>query len=220
VFWFFAQFGWFAADDSLSRGGLDEDFTLVERMNAGGASARTAFAEVYVRCRTFAMRVAMRYSLDENDAEDAVAMAFETFAGKFPGFVLTSRLTTFLFPIIRHHALRLRRSRLRHASTDDEALAGCLGARGEGAIATGSEHDADQLEALRKVLMVLPATQREVVVLRFVDGMSLEEVSLALEIPLGTVKSRLFNALTTLRSDPGTRRYFGITEPRPGPNGG
>jgi len=218
VFCFFAQFGRFAAEDSLARGGLDEDFTLVERLNAGGAAARTALGEVYVRYRGFAMRVAMRYSLDENDAEDAVAMAFETFAGKFPGFVLTSRLTTFLFPIIRHHALRLRRSRVRHASTDDHALAGCLSVRGGPVPGASARGDDDQLDALRRVLMVLPAAQREVVVLRFVDGMSLEEISLVLEIPVGTVKSRLFNALATLRADPGTRRYFGVTEDRHRPN--
>jgi hypothetical protein len=39
-----------------------------------------------------------------------------------------------------------------------------------------------------------------------------------LEIPVGTVKSRLFNALATLRADPGTRRYFGVTDDRHRPN--
>ena len=46
----------------------------------------------------------------------------------------------------------------------------------------------------------LPDGQREVVVLRFADGFSLEEIAEALSIPLGTVKSRLFNALKALRA--------------------
>lgn len=41
------------------------------------------------------------------------------------------------------------------------------------------------------VIATLPARQREVLLLRFVDGMTLAEISQVLDIPLGTVKSRL-----------------------------
>jgi len=41
-----------------------------------------------------------------------------------------------------------------------------------------------------------------------VDEMSLQEIAEALRIPLGTVKSRLHNALKTLRNDERTRTYF------------
>jgi RNA polymerase sigma-70 factor (ECF subfamily) len=44
--------------------------------------------------------------------------------------------------------------------------------------------------------------------MRFVDGMSMEEISAALVIPVGTVKSRLHNAIAALRDDPRTRAYF------------
>jgi RNA polymerase sigma-70 factor (ECF subfamily) len=44
--------------------------------------------------------------------------------------------------------------------------------------------------------------------MRFVDAMSLEEIATALEIPVGTVKSRLHNAIASLRKDPKTRDYF------------
>ncbi|MEK6563325.1 MAG: sigma factor-like helix-turn-helix DNA-binding protein [Candidatus Binatota bacterium] len=42
----------------------------------------------------------------------------------------------------------------------------------------------------------LPEGQQEVVRLRFIDGLDLKEIAIALEIPLGTVKSRLHNAST------------------------
>ena len=42
----------------------------------------------------------------------------------------------------------------------------------------------------------------------FVDGLSLEEIATALSIPLGTVKSRLHNALNTLRADPRIQKFF------------
>ena len=44
---------------------------------------------------------------------------------------------------------------------------------------------------------------------RFVDGLSLEEIADVLGLPVGTVKSRLHNALTTLRKDERTKQYFG-----------
>ena len=49
---------------------------------------------------------------------------------------------------------------------------------------------------------------REVLLLRFVDGPSLAEIANTVNIPLGTVKSRLHNALEILRKDERTRRYF------------
>jgi len=47
-----------------------------------------------------------------------------------------------------------------------------------------------------------------VLLLRFVDGLSLAEVAEAMDIPLGTVKSRLHNSLQTLRADERARNFF------------
>ena len=44
--------------------------------------------------------------------------------------------------------------------------------------------------------------------MRFVDAMSLAEIGEALGIQEGTVKSRLHNAIATLRGDARTARYF------------
>lgn len=57
-------------------------------------------------------------------------------------------------------------------------------------------------------LRLLPAEQRETLLMRFVDDMTLQEIADALNIPLGTVKSRLHHALKTLREHEHTRRYF------------
>ena len=48
---------------------------------------------------------------------------------------------------------------------------------------------------------------------RYVDDMSLEEIAGALRIPVGTVKSRLFDATRTLHEDPRVARAFGIDPP-------
>ena len=67
--------------------------------------------------------------------------------------------------------------------------------------------DLSRLE-LAAVLAILPEEQREVLLMRFVDDMSLQEIAVALDIPIGTVKSRLHNSLHTLRNDHRTQDYF------------
>ncbi len=72
-----------------------------------------------------------------------------------------------------------------------------------------AERDAHGLGNLRQAEPVHKTEeQREVLMLRFVDGLSLAEIGEAMDIPLGTVKSRLHNALQTLRQDERTRAYF------------
>jgi RNA polymerase sigma-70 factor (ECF subfamily) len=63
-------------------------------------------------------------------------------------------------------------------------------------------------QRLAEALSNLGDGQREVVLMRFVDDMKLAQIAEALDIPLGTVKSRLHNALKKLRADERTRHYF------------
>jgi RNA polymerase sigma-70 factor, ECF subfamily len=58
------------------------------------------------------------------------------------------------------------------------------------------------LEAIRK----LPAKQREVVILRFVDDMKIADIARILSLPEGTIKSRLFKAGARLQELVGARR--------------
>ena len=58
------------------------------------------------------------------------------------------------------------------------------------------------------VLAGLPEEHRETLWLRHVDGLALAEIAEMLEVPLGTVKSRLHNGVRMLRDDPRTRRFF------------
>jgi len=63
-------------------------------------------------------------------------------------------------------------------------------------------------EPLAAALAGLSEEHREVLTLRFVDGLSLAEIAEFMEIPLGTVKSRLHHGLSTLRQDPRTKSFF------------
>ena len=57
----------------------------------------------------------------------------------------------------------------------------------------------DDRLAIERALAALSPTDREVVMLRHFDGLSYAELATALEIPVGTVMSRLFNARKRLR---------------------
>src|SRR5262249_48351665 len=117
---------------------------------------------------------------------------------------LTAKLTTFLYPVVRHRAMELRRKR--RPGVGEEYLA---------EMAT----DDPQLDELRQLIRRLPAGEPGVIVMRFVDDLSLEEIAQALAIPLGTVKSRLHNAIANLRQDPALRAYFEDHPPSPSGRG-
>lgn len=170
------------------------DEQLVVAAQAGNSSA---FEVLYRRYRDWVIALAHRWSGNPDDALDVLQETFIYLLGKLPGLHLSARMTTFLYPVVKHLAQAARRKRGRFAS--DEAALSAAG-RPE----TNPFARTDLLEALA----ALPETQRETVLMRFVDDMELHEIAEALAIPVGTVKSRLHHALTMLRDDPRTRRYF------------
>ena len=64
---------------------------------------------------------------------------------------------------------------------------------------SGDPYPAEVLEALPVMIGSLPPRSRAVIVLRYLQEMSLAETAAVLEIPLGTVKSRLSYGLEILR---------------------
>ena len=58
----------------------------------------------------------------------------------------------------------------------------------------------DRVAAARETISALSALQREILDLRFSQGLSYAEIAEALEIPIGTVRSRLHHAVAEVRS--------------------
>jgi RNA polymerase sigma-70 factor (ECF subfamily) len=56
----------------------------------------------------------------------------------------------------------------------------------------------EQAECISAALIGIPAEYREAIVLRFQDGLGLEEIAAVVGAPLGTVKSRLYRGLNLL----------------------
>ena len=172
------------------------DEALVEAANRGD---HAAFEALYWRYRDWVVRLAMRFTADPNDALDVLQETFAYLLRKLPDLHLTARMTTFLYPVVRNLSIALLRKKRRYVS-DDELLR---------QRAAQPPHDIEASRAdLATALAFLPETHLEVLLARFVDGLTLQEIADALEIPLGTVKSRLHHALRTLRNHPKSRRYF------------
>lgn len=129
---------------------------------------------------------------------DVLQETFTYLLRRLPRLQLTARLTTFLYPAVRNLSLAALRRR-RNWSSGEEILEE-LPAR------TDSMEELS--EDLITALGVLPAPQRQVVLMRFADEMNIEEIAQTLSIPPGTVKSRLHHAFETLRRNPKTQKYF------------
>ena len=99
-----------------------------------------------------------------------------------------------MFRVARNRSVDFlrRRSVRRPASTADEAEIADLPDPGPGAEALAI--DADRRTLLHAALRGLSAINREIVVLRDVHGLPVQQVAALLGIPLGTVKSRASRA--------------------------
>jgi RNA polymerase sigma-70 factor (ECF subfamily) len=58
----------------------------------------------------------------------------------------------------------------------------------------------ERIAAARETIAALPSLQREILELRFSQGLSYAEIAEALEIPIGTVRSRLHHAIAEVRT--------------------
>ena len=172
------------------------DEELVRLCNTGDAvEAARAFEALYRRHKDYVIRVAMRFVRDRDMALDVLQETFRYLLGKFPpsgaGLVLGAQLTTLLYPVAKNSALTLLRKSERFPSGMDP----------DDIPQPAAAESADVAGLLRG----LSQERREVILMRFVDGMSLQEIAAALEIPLGTVKSRLHLAIRQLRESPEIR---------------
>jgi len=176
---------------------MKSDRELIELANQGDPDA---FAALYNRYRDWVYRLACRFTGNQQDALDVLQETFTYLLGKFPGFALTAAMTTFLYPTVKHLSRTIRAKKNRFTSDNEVSCE---------LVATGSEEPTDPSRSeLATVISILSDESREILLMRFVDDMSLQEIATALDIPIGTVKSRLHRALRTLRDDRRTRDYF------------
>jgi RNA polymerase sigma-70 factor (ECF subfamily) len=164
-----------------------DDAVAISRCKAGD---KDAFRHIVKRYQAEAMGHAQAILADREDAFDAVQEAF------FDAFQALGRFDTsrpfypWFYTILRNRCFKLFAARKRNVELDlDETLI----------LAPVSDVSPEDRLALEHALLGLTAAERELLTLRHLDGLSYEELAERLEIPKGTVMSRLFHARRRLR---------------------
>jgi RNA polymerase sigma-70 factor (ECF subfamily) len=186
-----------ASEESSKKG----DHDLVQRVQAGDSAAFRALFDKYHR-RAFA--VAMGVVKNEDDALDAVQEAFVKVHKNIHKFQGSSSFYTWLYRIVMNVSIdHVRRTtRRKSLDFDERTLHEESEVAGDGALVPSVTNANPGKAALRRelgsaiqaALQELPEHHRAVIVLREIEGMSYEEMAEALEVPKGTVMSRLFHA--------------------------
>jgi len=104
-------------------------------------------------------------------------------------------LCTYVFSTARHIQLR----RWRRPKSPHVPLSVALDAIDTGPSPVAQAADREQLERVMDAIRRLDSPLRNVLLMRFVEGYSIEEVAHALEMPLGTVKSHIHRGRTRLK---------------------
>lgn len=171
----------------------DDAVTDAMLVRAVAAGDRLALAHLYDRYASLVLAVGVRILRNRRDAEDIAHDVFlevwRRAASYDPG---KASVRTWLVLIMRCRALDRRKSApvaMTSALVDD--------------LRVTDPSDAPDVRLDRGrvgvALDALAPTQREVLVLGYYEGLSSSEIAERLDIPLGTVKSRVAGALRALR---------------------
>jgi len=166
---------------------------------AGATPASADFETAMLGCLEPVMRYARVLTRDESDADDLVQETFLRAFRAWQTFDMTSDPRRWLFAICRHVFLRQRQREMRVVLVDEELELDALAAVSlhKAARDEGLDRAFDRVDlgpAVAKALAELSDAHRIVVVLVDVEGQSYAEAAEALQLPIGTVRSRLFRA--------------------------
>ncbi len=131
-----------------------------------------------------------RLGVPEADVKDATQQVFLTVFLKLSEFEGRSQLSTWLWGICRHVALAQRRSavRKREVVTDPASFEAVADKR---ALHASADRDSPEQIAIDNVLAKMSEAHRVVFLLFEVDEMEGADIATLLDIPLGTVRSRV-----------------------------
>ncbi len=147
-------------------------------------------------------RVARRLTGNATDADDLVQETMLKAYRAWDQYEKGTNAKGWLLTILRHAFINEYRRRMRHPETVDvnaiEPFAVFEDLQDEDP--QGSFFDRIVDDEVLRAIDQLPEQFRETVVLSDVEGMSYEDVARILQVPVGTVKSRLFRARRMLQS--------------------
>lgn len=167
----------------------------IERARHGD---KTAFEELVRRHQAVAFRAAYLITGDAHEAEDAVQEGLVKAWRALSSFRPEAPLRPWLLRIVANQARNRRRAQsyrlqLRLRAGAEPTL--------NGSPSEPSDEAVERRDRLLAAINALPDRQRLVFAYRYVVGLSEEETAEALQLPLGTVKSRTSRALDKLRDE-------------------
>ena len=179
---------------------MTTDEQLLERARAGDGDA---FGEVVRRWERKIYALTYGILGSPEDARDASQETFIAAYRNLQGFRGEAKVSSWLHRIAVNQCIsRQRRARVRAETALDEEVE----AAGEGFLkAPSAESPAratesrQRAEAVRRAVASLPQELREVVLMKEFEELTFQEIAEALQIPLSTVKSRLYTALRQMR---------------------
>jgi len=178
-----------------------DDGALVERVRGGDVAAFEPLVEKY-RQRVY--RLAFNVLRNQEDAWDVAQEAFIKAYKALPAFRGQSAFYTWLFRIVMnvaHDKARQRGAAGRAFGTErvtEEEWERTMPDPGEEPDAAAAR--AEQRARITRALETLPEHHRAIIMLSDLEGLSYREIADVLNIPMGTVMSRLHNARKRLRS--------------------
>lgn len=181
----------------------NDDAALIERCRAGDVAAFEPLVEKY---RQRIWRLAYNILRDREEAWDVAQEAFIRAYQALPSFRGQSAFYTWLYRIVMNVAAdraRSRGARSRAFGTErvpEEDWDRVLPDQNPGDEAPdAAAARREQRRKIERALEALPEHHRRIVVLSDLEGLSYREIAETLEIPMGTVMSRLHNARKRLR---------------------
>lgn len=152
---------------------------------------RKKFKELTYPHLDFLYNMALKYSLKPYDAEDLVQDTMCTAYRKFHQLRDRKKCKAWLFAILRSHFLRERRQFIRRPFLDDgSGYLKHIQAEGAEDFAGALDRKMDKARIL-EALENIPEKFRAVVVLYYMEELTYHEIAEFLDIPIGTVMSRL-----------------------------
>jgi RNA polymerase sigma-70 factor (ECF subfamily) len=184
---------------SLSSGQDQENSWVV----ASQRGDTRAFNRLVLKWEKSVYNVALRILRDRDEAAEATQDAFLLAFKGIKRFRNDSKFSTWLHRIIINHCLTRVKQRPpgTHCSLEDET--GVENPAPQLRVAGNQVGDLLEREQRERVLSAvwrLPADQQAVIELKFFQELTFEEIALVLEVPLSTIKSRLYSGLEMLKT--------------------
>ncbi len=159
---------------------------------------RAAIDELLARYEPTIYRFGLRMCGNEDAAREVLQETLLAAFRYLPGFRGDAALSTWLYQIARSFCIKERRGDRPTQSIDDAAGAQLPDPAPQ---PDAQLHAREIGAALSRAIAVLPPEQREVLILRDVEGLSAEEAAAVVGIEVGALKSRLHRARMALRGE-------------------